>query len=138
MTRILYFSFLLFFSACSNTKNLKIKPVKTNNNISIIAFGSCSKEDKDQPILETILTKEPELFIYLGDNIYGDTRDMDILKKKYDLLGAKDEFQNLRSNCMVLATWDDHDYGENDAGRHYPYKAESKEIFLDFWQEPKK
>ena len=39
---------------------------------------------------------------------------------------------------MVLATWDDHDYGENDAGRHYPFKAESKEIFLDFWNEPKK
>ncbi len=36
----------------------------------------------------------------------------------------------------VIATWDDHDYGENDAGREFPFKAESKEIFLKFWSEP--
>jgi alkaline phosphatase D len=137
MTRILFFTIILFFTACSNTKFLKVKPVKTKTNISKIAFGSCSKEDKAQPILESVLTKNPELFIYLGDNIYGDTRDMNILKAKYDRLNAKEEFQNLRNKCMVLAIWDDHDYGENDAGRHYPMKAESKEIFLDFWKEPK-
>jgi alkaline phosphatase D len=36
----------------------------------------------------------------------------------------------------IIATWDDHDYGWNDAGRHYPFKEESKEIFLDFFGEP--
>lgn len=35
-----------------------------------------------------------------------------------------------------MATWDDHDYGENDAGRHYAMKETSKEIFLDFFDEP--
>jgi alkaline phosphatase D len=29
--------------------------------------------------------------------------------------------------------WDDHDFGYNDSGRHYPFKKESKEIFLDFF-----
>ncbi len=138
MKRIPLLMFLLLILACSSSKKQKVKPVKTKTNISKIAFGSCSKEDEDQPILETVLTKGPELFIYLGDNIYGDTRDMNLLENKYGLLAAKNEFQNLRSNCMVLATWDDHDYGENDMGRHYPFKAESKEIFLDFWQESKK
>lgn len=36
----------------------------------------------------------------------------------------------------MIATWDDHDYGENDAGREYPFKRESKDIFLKFWNEP--
>jgi hypothetical protein len=57
---------------------------------------------------------------------------MDTLRAKYARLGAKKSFQNLRNNVRIIATWDDHDYGWNDVGRHYPYKRESKEIFLDF------
>lgn len=101
-----------------------------------IAFGSCSHEGKKQPILNKVVERNPDLFIYLGDNIYGDTRDMGLLQKKYDKLARKKEFQNLCNNAYILATWDDHDYGENDAGRHYPKKRESKEIFLNFWGEP--
>ncbi len=137
MTRILFLTIALILSACSNTKTLKVKPVKTKTNLSKIAFGSCSKQDKEQPILSTVLIKEPDLFIYLGDNIYADTRDLEVFRAKYEMLAAKREFQELRSNCMILATWDDHDFGDNDAGRHYPMKAESKELFLDFWKEPK-
>ncbi len=138
MNRFLIFFCLLIATACSSPKSSKVKSIKTKTTVSKIAFGSCSHEDKPQPILNTVLTKQPELFIYLGDNIYGDSRDMEVLKAKYAKLEAKKEFQNLRTDCMVLATWDDHDYGENDAGRHYPFKTESKEIFLGFWEEPKK
>jgi alkaline phosphatase D len=101
-----------------------------------IAFGSCSEEDKPQPILDLVVARRPDLFIYLGDNIYGDSRSMDTIRAKYSRLGAKAEFQRLRASTTVLATWDDHDYGWNDMGRHFPYKTESKEIFLDFWGEP--
>ena len=31
-------------------------------------------------------------------------------------------------------TWDDHDYGYNDFGKDYPYKIQSKKLFLDFWE----
>ncbi len=101
-----------------------------------IAFGSCGHETDDQPILEVVIKHQPDLFIYLGDNIYGDTKDMDVLRAKYALLAAKPEFQKLRQEVPLLATWDDHDYGWNDSGRHYEFKEESKEIFLNFWGEP--
>ena len=101
-----------------------------------IAFGSCSHQNKKQPILETVVKQSPDLFIYLGDNIYGDTKDMKVLQKKYGLLAAKKEFQSLRANTCVLSVWDDHDYGWNDAGKEYPFKQESKEIFMDFWKVP--
>ncbi len=101
-----------------------------------IAFGSCSNQKSPQPILNRVVEKKPDLFIYLGDNIYGDTKDMDVLRKKYEMLGDKEEFQNLRSNAAVLSVWDDHDYGWNDAGKEYEFKAESKEIFMDFWRVP--
>jgi len=101
-----------------------------------IAFGSCAHQDHPQPILDKIVAQNPQLFIYLGDNIYGDSRRPDTLRAKYARLGAKPGFQRLRGACKVCAVWDDHDYGENDAGKYYPLKKESKDIFLDFWQEP--
>jgi alkaline phosphatase D len=104
--------------------------------ISRIAFGSCATQDEPQLILRTVLEWKPELFIYLGDNIYGDTRDMAVLKAKYGKLAAIPEFQRLRAAVPTIATWDDHDYGENDAGKEYPFKAQSKDIFLEFWNEP--
>lgn len=103
---------------------------------SKIAFGSCSNQNKPQPILDTVVAKNPDLFIYLGDNIYGDTEDMEVLAQKYRKLENKKEFQNLRANTAVLSTWDDHDYGCNDAGKEYAFKKASKEIFMNFWNVP--
>ena len=104
--------------------------------ISKIAFGSCAHEKHSQPVLDVIVQHKPDVFVYLGDNIYGDTRDMNVLKAKYAELAAKPEFQRLKKNTRLLATWDDHDYGWNDIGRHYPFKTQSKEIFLEFFGEP--
>ncbi len=101
-----------------------------------IAFGSCAHQDKLQPVLETVVNSQPDLFIYLGDNIYGDTREMDVLREKYATLGGKPEFQRLHETVPVLSVWDDHDYGWNDAGKEYEFKEQSKDIFLDFWHVP--
>jgi alkaline phosphatase D len=81
---------------------------------------------------------EPELFIWLGDNIYGDTHDMNLLEARYQQLAAKPLFAALRAKTPMVATWDDHDYGLNDAGSDYTKKEESKEIFLRFWNEPER
>ncbi len=104
--------------------------------ISRIAFGSCSNQNEEQPILNTIAAQNPDLFIYLGDNVYGDTENMDKLREKYEKLGAKTEFQSLKNACPIIATWDDHDYGVNDGGKEYDKKEESKKVMLDFFEEP--
>ena len=101
-----------------------------------IAFGSCADQERPQPILMETIQRDPELFIYLGDNIYGDTEDMGLLAGKYSALAARPEFAALRSHCPTLAIWDDHDYGANDAGSEYPGRERSREVFLDFWREP--
>ena len=101
-----------------------------------IAFGSCGHQDKPQPILRTVCQQQPDLFIYLGDNIYGDTKDMQVLKEKYQTLAAKSEFQELRQAVPLLSVWDDHDYGWNDAGKEYEFAEQSKAIFMDFWRVP--
>ncbi len=101
-----------------------------------IAFGSCGHQTHPLPIFDRVVEHEPDLFIFLGDNIYGDTYDMDTLIAKYNQLGSKPSFQNLKANVPILATWDDHDFGWNDSGRHYPFKAESKTKFMEFFEEP--
>jgi alkaline phosphatase D len=39
----------------------------------------------------------------------------------------------LRAQVPVLATWDDHDYGQNDAGGDFAYQQQAKQLFVDFW-----
>ena len=126
--RLVIAYFLLFSVSFSSGQDL----TKT-----IIAFGSCANENEDQPILQKVADLRPDFFIYLGDNIYGDTYDMSMLKAKYQKLNQKPEFKSLNNATKILATWDDHDFGTNDSGRHYPFIAESKQIFLDFFNEPK-
>jgi alkaline phosphatase D len=104
--------------------------------VSKIAFGSCGSQDRPMPVLALAAKKKPDVFVFLGDNIYGDTEDMNVLQYKYNELGAKKEFQKLQETAEILATWDDHDYGRNDAGRHHRFKKESKEHFLNFWKVP--
>lgn len=102
-----------------------------------IAFGSCARQDKLQPIWDAIVATKPDLYLALGDNIYGDTEDMALMKKKYDLLAAIPGWQKLKAACPILATWDDHDYGVNDGGADYPKRDESQQLFLDFFGVPK-
>lgn len=115
---------------------IKPQPLDTSRVLSVIGFGSCAKQDKPMPIFATIAAQKPELFIFLGDNIYADTRDMDLMRAKYAMLQANSHFAQLIATCPVLATWDDHDFGENDAGADYPKREESQQIFVDFWGDP--
>ena len=57
---------------------------------------------------------------------------MSVLRSKYAQLGAIPGFAKLRATTPVVAIWDDHDFGENDAGGDYPMKDESRREFLDF------
>ncbi|HET8690746.1 MAG TPA: alkaline phosphatase D family protein [Steroidobacteraceae bacterium] len=101
-----------------------------------IAFGSCADSAKPQPVWEHVLARRNDLFVFLGDNIYGDSRDMGVLSAKYAELAAIPGFAKLRASTPLLAMWDDHDYGEDDAGGEYPMKDASRRLFLDFWGEP--
>jgi alkaline phosphatase D len=126
-------------SSCTHYPTEFCKNAVANDSIlqvTRIAFGSCSKETTYQPILYKIADQQPDMFIYLGDNIYGDTEDMEVLRGKYALLSCSKEFQYLMASQPVFATWDDHDYGVNDGGLEYPKKEQSKQIFLEFWHEP--
>jgi alkaline phosphatase D len=123
-------------ASCTNPLPAVQGYLQSRQSFDVIAFGSCAFQDADQPIWNAVLQSRPDLFVFLGDNIYGDTQDMAVLRAKYARLGAQPGYRQLQALTPVVATWDDHDYGVNDAGGDYPMKEESKQIFLDFFGEP--
>jgi alkaline phosphatase D len=101
-----------------------------------VAMGSCNKQDLPQPLWGPIVDFRPQLWIWLGDNIYGDTHDMKELAAKYALQKSNPGYEKLLATCPVEGVWDDHDYGKNDSGFKHPRKKESQKLFLDFLDEP--
>ncbi|MBR9999080.1 MAG: alkaline phosphatase family protein [Cyclobacteriaceae bacterium] len=100
---------------------------------TVIAFGSCSRQNIPNQRWHEILRHNPALWIWLGDNIYGDTHDMQLMKDKYEQQKAYPGYQDLlNSSTEIIGTWDDHDYGVNDGGKNYSCKEESKKLALEF------
>jgi alkaline phosphatase D len=123
---------LLCLLACKSSK----PTASTQEALTSIAFGSCNRQDKPQPMWEYIVQNKPDLWIWLGDNIYGDSDTMQVLKRKYELQQNNPEYRKLTAAVPIIGIWDDHDYGRNDAGKEYAHKKESQQLMLDFLGEP--
>ena len=111
--------------------------------IQRIAFGSCAFQWEEQPIWSVIAERGPDLFLFVGDAIYGDfdgkkpfTPTADTLRRDWSALAAKPEFQEFRAQVPIMATWDNHDYGSHNGGAEFPLKEMTKTAFLDFFEEP--
>lgn len=108
-----------------------------------IAFGSCAKQWEPQPLWRSVLAAEPDLFVFLGDVIYGDWHGEQpfvptagSLAKDYAQLAENPAFAAVRKKVPFMATWDNHDYGKHDGGAEFELKEVSRRVFLDFFGEP--
>ncbi len=111
------------------------KVASTDTNFTLV-FASCNDQDRPQPLWNPVLRNYPDLFIWGGDNIYADTEDMEKMKADYDKVLANESYKRLLQTTPVTGTWDDHDYGANDAGKEWPHKEEAQQLFLDFLDVP--
>jgi len=108
----------------------------TREVVSRIAFGSGADQDLSQPVWSTVLALRPQLMLMLGNSVLAGTDDMDELRLQYDKLAAKPGFAELRGQSRFLATWNDLDFGREDGGADFGQRAESQQVFLDFWEVP--
>ena len=111
--------------------------------VSRIAFGSCAMQWKPQPIWNAVKAQGPDLFLFLGDAIYGDfdgtkpfTSTEESLRRDWDRLASIPDFAALREQVPFIATWDNHDYGSHNGGAEFELKETAKAVFLDFFGEP--
>ena len=88
--------------------------------VSRIGFGSCYKPEKKTGLWKAVSDLDPQVWLWLGDNVYADVIDGKYIKK--DL--PKDAFTRAYADLKksegvttlqgfpkdrVMATWDDHD-----------------------------
>lgn len=120
-----------------------------------VAFGSCNDQSFPQPLWPKIAAHEPELWVWMGDIIYADMKELgeprpfsisphkmfveapaEELVRKYNKLMANEDYAAFVNRTPIIGIWDDHDYGINDGGKFYSYREQSQQVFLDFIGEP--
>eukprot|EP01116_Phalansterium_solitarium_P009924 TRINITY_DN24274_c0_g1_i1.p1 TRINITY_DN24274_c0_g1~~TRINITY_DN24274_c0_g1_i1.p1 ORF type:complete len:408 (-),score=71.52 TRINITY_DN24274_c0_g1_i1:20-1243(-) len=124
---------------------LKGSDFKFAQAVTRIVFGSCNKDDRPQPLWDPIAAFKPDVFIWLGDVIYGDTlkfplritpNSAEYIRAKFERQKLLPAYQQIVSSTHVIGTWDDHDFGLNNAGRDWALKEQTRQMFLDFVDEP--
>jgi alkaline phosphatase D len=110
--------------------NASAEPVKR------FLFGSCNDQTRAQPLWNEMLKQRPDLFIWGGDNVYADREQNTDLRLALRKQLANKDYQRFRSLVKIIGTWDDHDYGGNNANGNFAEKRESQRLFLDFLGEP--
>lgn len=118
-----------------------------------IAFGSCAYQNEpggydrlnsspygaEYQIFESIYTTAPDLFIWLGDNVYyreADWTSRTGMIHRWSHDRSNPHLRGFLATIPQYATWDDHDYGPNDATRDFWNKATATEIFTLFHGNP--
>jgi len=96
------------------------------------AFGSCTKHDA-QPIFSVIGAGEPDAFLFVGDNHYGNTSDLGALRWHYRWALARPQRAALLARTPTIAVWDDHDYTGNNADGTAAGKRVARRAFSEFW-----
>lgn len=132
MKNILFLiGFVLLFSCKSN----QTLPKSSTNDFTLV-FASCNHQNMEQPLWKPIIESHPNVFVWGGDNIYADTNDAQKMKNDYEKTWENLDYKSLANLTTVIGTWDDHDYGKNDAGEEWIFKEKAQQLFLDFLKVP--
>ena len=126
-------------SPANETSAPELPPLDPGAALTRIGFGSCLGQDEEQPILDAVRRRDFDLFLMLGDNVYGDVSvptEMTELREAYAKQASNLRFDGLRRATPMLAVWDDHDFGLNDAGATFPGRHLAEQLYDQFWRIP--
>lgn len=133
-----YLVFLLLVQNC-NSPATEIKmsaPIESvlqvNDTDLKIAVGSCNRHDLPQVLWDDVLRQKPNAWIWLGDIIYGDSHNMEVIQDKYTAQSEIPTYAELVKSTSIYGIWDDHDYGVNNAGKEFSKKAETRDLLFNF------
>lgn len=110
----------------------------------VVAFGSCAGdwgEDPSQPIWKAVDGLRPDLFLWLGDDVYFSLAEKEWLDpaamaRRWRLQRALPALQPLLAHTAHYAVWDDHDYGPNDADKTWRGRDVALGLFTRYWANP--
>ena len=93
----------------------------------------------DPEIFKTMAGTPASFMLWLGDNWY--YREVDYFDKwglyyRPSRDRSLPSLQKFWASMSQYAIWDDHDYGPNDSDKTYPFKEETRQVFMDYWANP--
>lgn len=106
------------------------------DSLNRICFGSCNDQDLSQEFWVNIAQTNPDLWIWLGDNIYADFASPDERQLEYLALQSNRYYEDFAKSFPVVGIWDDHDFAFNNSDGTYEHKDRSQEAFCDFLRLP--
>jgi alkaline phosphatase D len=103
---------------------------------------SCMDDSYDElkPIWEEITKVNPDMIFMIGDNVYGDKLGLSVNSADQDQMWRR--YVETRSSLPIffneklipiLAIWDDHDAGINNADKTYSHLEKNRQVFEDFF-----
>ncbi len=135
MIRIMLYLLLPFVSLLFSGNAASVSHT-TGKGHTRIAFGSCNNQNEAQPLWPSVLQSDPDLWLWLGDNIYADTKDTAQMRLMYQKQLQNPGYSKLLKKVPVTGIWDDHDFGYDNAGKESAMKVYSQQLFLDFMGVP--
>lgn len=113
--------------------NIPYRSLDTEKLVNSFAFGSCADQNQPQPLWSHIANQKPNLVLMMGDNVYASSPANKPIIDQYIKLNGIPPYKDLREAVPFLATWDDHDFGQQDGGADNPEKEEARRVFLNYW-----
>jgi alkaline phosphatase D len=116
-----------------------------------LAIGSCAYLNDgrfDRPgmpwgaeygIFDAIAAKNPDAMLWLGDNVYfrePEWTSLEGMSARYRFHRELPELAGLWRGTHHYATWDDHDFGPNDADGSFIHKGAALQAFRRYWPNP--
>ena len=115
-----------------------------------VAIGSCAyvNDQYSRPgppwggefwIYDAIAAKNPDLMVWMGDNVYfrePEWTSLEGMSGRYRAYRAAPELRKLLRAAAHVAIWDDHDFGPNDSDGSFPLKESALEAHKRYWPNP--
>jgi phosphodiesterase/alkaline phosphatase D-like protein len=99
-----------------------------------VAFGACARTGSDGAVFDAIRATRPDLYVMVGDMHYSniDTDDPDLFRDALDEQLTRPGQQALYLAAGTSYTWDDHDYGPDDADADSPTRPAAQAVWREY------
>lgn len=121
-----------------STRNFStLTPGKRRAKVALVSCTRDTKAEFQSPMWQSLIQTKPDLMFLLGDNVYVDDETNDNhdplseerLWRRYVETRLTLDLFHMQNLIPTLATWDDHDYGLNNAYGETPYREASTYVF---------